>query len=455
MMKKGFRMAVALTITAALGIGMAGCSVNTSTSGDAKDETKTEVTGEEKTEKEETSSTGDEKVITMWHIQTQEVVSKTIEDSMKRFEEDNPGYKVDVVAMANDAYKTKLVTAMAAGELPDVFIHWTGGPMTSYVDSDMLYDLTDLMNENNYKDQFLDASIKQATYKDKIWAVPVENVSPALLYYNKDMFAEFGLSEPKTLDEFEQVCDALLEKGVIPIALANKTKWTGSIIYGYILDRIAGPTAFEDAYSGKRSFTEDDYVKAAQKFQEWAEKGYFGDDFNALDYDSGQDRNLLYNDDAGMYIMGGWFLFTAQAEQPDFVKKIGILQFPANSDSKGSAGDYIGTIGDNFYSVAKSSKEPEMAFKAITYLLDDTAVKERIDEGKIPPLKDVDLTDDLSIAISDAAQSAEYMQLWLDQYLPNEQAEVHKDALQQLLDGSITPEEYGKMMDDTIADLNK
>lgn len=455
MMKKAFRIATALTLTAALGIGMAGCSVNTETAKDSGKETKTEDTGGEEEKKEETASTGDEKVITMWHIQTQDVVAKTIEDSMRRFEADNPGYKVDVVAMANDAYKTKLVTAMAAGELPDVFIHWTGGPMTSYVDSDMLYDLTDFMNENNYKDEFLEASIKQATYEDKIWAVPVENVSPALLYYNKEMFEEYGLNAPSTLDEFEQVCDALLEKGVVPIALANKTKWTGSIIYGYILDRIAGATAFEDAYSGKRSFTEEDYLKAAEKFQDWAEKGYFGDDYNALDYDSGQDRNMLYNGDAGMYIMGGWFLFTAQAEQPEYVEKIGILQFPANSDSKGSAADYIGTIGDNFYSVAKTSENPEMAFKAITYLLDDTAVQERIDEGKIPPLKDVELTDDLSIAISDAAASAENMQLWLDQYLPNEQAEVHKDGIQQLLDGSITPEQYGEMMDETVAALNK
>ena len=91
MMKKAFRIAVALTVSAALGIGMAGCSVNTSTSGKSEDETKTEGTGEAKTDKEETASTGDEKVITMWHIQTQEVVTKTIEDSMKRFEQDNPG----------------------------------------------------------------------------------------------------------------------------------------------------------------------------------------------------------------------------------------------------------------------------------------------------------------------------------------------------------------------------
>lgn len=442
MKRKVFKMATVFATIAALGVGMAGCSVNTKTSGGSDDSA------------EDNASTGDEKVITMWHIQTQDTVAKTIEDSMKRFEEDNPGYKVDIVAMANDAYKTKLVTAMAAGELPDIFIHWTGGPMTSYVDADTLYDLTDLMNEDNYKDQFLDASIAQATYQDKIWAVPVENVSPALLYYNKDMFKEYSLTPPTTLDEFEQVCDKLLEKDVVPIALANKTKWTGSIIYGYILDRIAGAQAFEDAYNGERSFTEDDYIKAAGKIQEWAQKGYFGDDFNALDYDSGQDRNLLYNDEAGMYIMGGWFLFTAQGESPDYIEKIGILQFPADNNGKGSAADYIGTIGDNFYSVAKSSQNPEMAFKAITYLLDDTAVEERIAEGKIPPLKDVELTDDLSIAISDAAQSAEHMQLWLDQYLPNEQAEVHKDALQQLLDGSVTPEEYGKMMDDTIADLN-
>ncbi|MCI9620547.1 MAG: extracellular solute-binding protein [Dorea sp.] len=441
MMRKVSKMATVFAMIAALGVGMAGCSVNTKTSGSSDDSA------------QDNTSTGDEKVITMWHIQTQDTVAKTIEDSMKRFEEANPGYKVDIVAMANDAYKTKLVTAMAAGELPDIFIHWTGGPMTSYVDADALYDLTDLMNADNYKDQFLDASIAQATYQDKIWAVPVENVSPALLYYNKEMFKEYDLNPPTTLDEFEQVCDTLLEKDVIPIALANKTKWTGSIIYGYILDRIAGAQAFEDGYNGEKSFTEDDYIKAAQKFQEWAEKGYFGDDFNALDYDSGQDRNLLYNDEAGMYIMGGWFLFTAQGEAPDYIDKIGIIQFPADTNGKGSAADYIGTIGDNFYSVAKSSKEPEMAFEAIKYLLDDTAVEERIAEGKIPPLKDIELTDDLSIAISDAAQSAEHMQLWLDQYLPNEQAEVHKDALQQLLDGSITPEEYGKMMDDTIADL--
>lgn len=395
----------------------------------------------------------EDQTITMWHIQTTETVATTIEESMRRFEEANPGYKVEVVPMANDAYKTKLVTAMAAGELPDIFIHWTGGPMTSYVDAGMLYDLTDLMNADGYKDKFLDAAITQATYKDSIWAVPVENVSPALMFYNKEMFADKGIEIPKTLEELEQVCDTLLENGIIPFALANKTKWTGCVTYAYMLDRIAGADAFEKAYLGEASFMDEDYVAAAQKIQEWAEKGYFGDDFNALDYDSGQDRNLLYNDDAAMYIMGGWFLFTTTAENPDYVDKIGIMQFPAAENGKGSAADYIGTIGDNFYSVASSCECPEKAFEAITYLLDDQAVAERIEEGKIPPIKDVKLTDDLSNAISDAASSAEHMQLWLDQYLPNEQAEILKDSLQELLDGSIDAEEFGETMDEAMASM--
>lgn len=385
--------------------------------------------------------------MTMWHIQTQENVTKIIDDSMARFAADNPGFEMEAIPYQNDPYKTKLITAMSANEMPDVFIHWTGGPMVSYIESGVIYDITEFMNKDNYKDKFLDAAIKQATYKDSIWAVPVENVSPALLFYNKVLFEENGVKVPTTLDEFEQVCDAFIGKNIIPIALANKTKWPGSIVYGYLLDRMAGPNAFADAYNGVTGFDTPDFNATAEKIQGWAKKGYFGNDFNGLDYDSGQDRQLFYNDEAAMYIMGGWFLFTALGENPDFANnKVGVMQFPANPDSKGKASEYIGTVGDNFYSVSKSSKNPEMAFKAITYLLDDQAVPERIAAGKIPPLKGLELTDEISRIISDSASSATYMQLWLDQYLAPEDAELHKDELQKLFGGSITPEQYNASM---------
>jgi raffinose/stachyose/melibiose transport system substrate-binding protein len=313
-----------------------------------------------------------------------------------------------------------------------------------------VYDITEFMEKDNYKDQFLDAAIKQAAYDGSIWAVPVENVTPAFFFYNKRVFEENSLEVPSTLEEFEAVSDKLLEKGIIPVALANRTKWTGSIFYAYVLNRIAGANAFADAYDGKRSFTDDDFLKAAQKIQEWSEKGYFGNDFNALDYDAGQDRQLLYNDKAAMYVMGSWFIFTAMGENPDFVDHIGIAEFPVAEDGKGRATDYIGTVGDNFYSVSANSKNPEMAFEAITYLLDDIAVEERIASGKIPPLKGVTLTDDINKLIADRVASATHMQLWLDQYLAPQQAELHKDELQKLYSGANSPAEYNEAMQEGI-----
>ncbi len=407
-------------------------------------------TSSDTAQKSEAPKAGETTKLTMWHIQTQENVTEIINASMDRFAKDNPGFEMEAIPMQNDPYKTKLITAMSANQLPDAFIHWTGGPMISYIESDAVYDITDYMNKDNYKDKFLDAAIKQATYKDKIWAVPVENVSPALMFYNKKLFADNGIEVPKTLDEFEKVSDTFVQKGIIPVALANKTKWPGSIVYGYVLDRIAGPTAFADANNGVTSFDSPDFLAAAQKISDWSKKGYFGKDYNGIDYDAGQDRQLFYNGKAAMYIMGGWFLFTAKGENPDFVKDVGVMQFPANPDSKGKATEYIGTMGDNFYSVSKNSKNPEMAFKAITYLLDDQAVKERIPAGKIPPLKNITLTDDISKVISDSASSATSMQLWLDQYLAPNDAELHKDQLQKLLAGTISPEQYNKSMADGV-----
>ncbi|ACL75387.1 extracellular solute-binding protein [Ruminiclostridium cellulolyticum] len=440
---KMHKILVSTILSVAMLLSITACGSNDAGSGDKAQSTGTTSADTNKENKGTTK-------LTMWHIQTQENVADIIDASMDRFAKDNPGFEMEAVPMQNDPYKTKLITAMSANELPDVFIHWTGGPMISYIDSGAVYDITEYMNKDNYKDKFLDASIQQATYKDSIWAVPVENVSPALMFYNKKLFADNGIEVPKTLDEFEKVSDTFVQKGIIPVSLANKTKWPGSIVYGYVLDRIAGPNAFADANNGVTQFDTPDFLAAATKIQTWAKKGYFGKDFNGMDYDAGQDRQLFYNGKAAMYIMGGWFLFTAKGENPEFVENVGVMQFPANPDSKGKASEYIGTMGDNFYSVSKNSKNPEMAFKAITYMLDDQAVKERIESGKIPPLKGITLTDEISKIVSDSASSATSMQLWLDQYLAPNDAELHKDQLQKLLAGSITPEQYNKSMTDGV-----
>lgn len=381
--------------------------------------------------------------LTLWHIQTS-TAADVIKGSAKRFMEANPEYDVEVVDMTNDSYKQKLAMAMSSNQTPDIFIQWGGSGLIDYVNSGKIADLTEFMNKDNYKDKFIDAGINQCSYNGKIYAVPVENVSVAGFFYNKDVFDKYGLEEPKTIADLETICAKLKENGVAPFALANATKWTGSMYYMYLATRYGGLEPFANAAAGNGSFENEAFEYAGNKIQDWVNKGYFNEGFNGMDDDSGQSRQLLYKGDAAMDLMGSWFTGTVLGENPDFIDKLGFFPFPALESSKADQTLCAGTIGDNLYSISEQCKDKEGAFKLIQSLLDDQALTERKDLGKIIPLKDFKPDDTLTQEILDTVNKASGVQLWYDQYLPAEVAEVHKSTSQEIFGLTKTPEDADK-----------
>lgn len=402
----------------------------------------------------EDSASGEKVELSLWHIQTTDPMPGIIQDSIDRFMEDNPEYNVTIDVIANDAYKQKITVAMSSDSTPDIYPHWSGGPMIEYIKSGHCADITEYMNKENFKDKFLDAAIAQATYDEKIYAVPVENVAVAGIFYNKDIFDEYGLSEPKTVTDLEEIANTLKSNGIIPFSLANKTQWTGSMYYMYFATRAGGIEPFNEAVSGKGSFESDNFIYAGNKIQKWVDAGYFNEGFNGLDEDSGQSRELLYSGQAAMTIMGSWFASTVKGENPEFYEKIGFFPFPAIEGSSADPNIVVGTVGDNFYSVSGSCEDTEGAFKAITYMLDDKAVEERKAAGKIVPLNDFTSDDPILQSILDTVKEAPAVQLWYDQYLPPEVAEVHKSTSQEIFGKTMTPEEANAKMQEAIEEYN-
>ena len=45
------------------------------------------------------------------------------------------------------------------------------------------------------------------------------------MYYRTDFFEQCNLEVPTTFEEFEQVCDTLVENGITPIATAGLNGW--------------------------------------------------------------------------------------------------------------------------------------------------------------------------------------------------------------------------------------
>jgi raffinose/stachyose/melibiose transport system substrate-binding protein len=387
----------------------------------------------------------------IWSIQTTGNGPGIFQRAVDRFKADNPDINVNLTMIANDAFKQKLAVALASGQAPDTFLSWSGGPMYEYAKNGQIVDLTPYMNANNYKDKFLDAAIAQVTWQDKIWGIPMQNVSVCTVFYNKNIFAKYSLEVPATIRELEAVCDTLKKNGITPFSLANKTQWTGSMYFMFLATRRGGTQPFIKAVDGSGSFLDPAFIHAGEKIQEWVNKGYFNTGFNGLDEDSGQARQILYRGEAAMHIMGSWFNSSALVESPEFHAGMGIFKFPRDEQGVGDPNTVIGTVGDNFYHVSASSKNPAKAFELATHLIDDAAIQDALNDGRIPPVKNVTLQDPILAELFAQVQSAPDMQLWYDQSLAPEVADVHKVTSQEIFGGTLSPREAAQQLQDAQA----
>ena len=386
--------------------------------------------------------------LTLWHHQTAGEGPGLIQQAVDRFEADHPNVSVEVVPINNDAYKTKIKVAIGAGNAPCVFPSWGGGTLREYVKARQVADLTPYMLRDNYRDRFMDASFSQITFDGKVYGVPVENTALAVIFYNKAIFRKYSLAIPETYDDLLGTIRALKQNGVAPFALANKPKWPGSMFFMYLVDRLAGPETFAKAAARDGATFEDPvFVEAGRRVQALVKAGAFQEGFNGLDYDPGGTRALLYSGKAAMELMGTWELGAIHGENLDFYNNnLGFFPFPALKDGKGDPKDIVGTVGDNFYSVAASCSHPDDAFALIQYLIDDTSVAARAKAGRVPPVKNFTTEDPVLQKILTLVEQAPNVQLWYDQYLAPSVSEVHKDTSQGLFALSMTPEEAARQL---------
>ena len=139
-----------------------------------------------------------------------------------------------------------------------------------------MLDLTDYMKKDDYVSRFVPAALTNTSFDGKIYGVPVENTSVAVIWYNKAIFTELGLTPPATYDELLSVIGTLKENGIAPFALANKTKWTSSMYYMYLVDRLGGPETFANAANRTGgSFTDEPFVRAGEIVQQLVKDGAF------------------------------------------------------------------------------------------------------------------------------------------------------------------------------------
>ncbi len=410
----------------------------------------------------ETSSDGTEAggTVVYWNKETSSPTKDVVESAIRQYNEAPVnGYKIENVATVSNKYKEKLVIAMSSGQAPDVYSNWSGGPLFEYVDSGFAQPLDDLFANSPISEIVAPAGIAQATYNDHIYAIPYNNLSIAGIFYNKDIFAKYGLEEPKTLTDLENICDTLKANGIIPFALGNREKWPGLMHYICLAIRFGGVEPFTNAVNGTGSFEDESFIKAGEIIQDWIRKGYFPEGVNSLSEDNGQAKQLIYQEAAGMLLGGSWYAGTFKADSEEFYEsKIGWFPFPEIEGTGIDPKIQAGTVGDQFLTINASVTGDKL--EAAWALVEAHLSQETIDLGlslsRIPPIKDVDkmLTDPLLQKIARVTLDAPVIQLWYDQYLPPAVAQVFLDVNQEVFGLTKTPQEAQAEIQAAMAEYN-
>jgi raffinose/stachyose/melibiose transport system substrate-binding protein len=376
----------------------------------------------------------------------------TFELSQKNWNKANAKGQVSFQFYSNDAYKQKIRVAIGANDAPVIFENWGGGALKDYADAGKLEDLTASLG-SAVSARYFKSVLDVARFDGKLYGVPVNGTQPVVLYYNKDLFAKVGAQPPKTWDDLLALVAKFKKAGIAPLSLAGGSKWPDLMYMEYLVDRIGGPTVFQDIVAGKPGAWQNPAViKAGQMIQQLVDAGAFANGYQSITYDAGQSSALLYTGRAAMQLMGSWDYAVIQGANAGFIKsgKLGWTNFPSVSGGQGDPSDIVGNPA-NFFSVTKSSSAAEKS-AAAKYLKDgvmDTAyVDDLLKNGNVPPV--LGLESKLAAEPNsqwlqyqyDLVKNAPSYQLSWDQALPSAYGDVLLTNLDQLFLKKITPQQF-------------
>lgn len=383
-------------------------------------------------------------------------------NSVDAFAKANPGNDIKVTFFQNDAYKTKIKTAIGAGQAPTIIYGWGGGTLKSYADASQVEDLTSWFAENPaVKDKLFPSSFGAATINGKIYAMPATTVQPIIFYYNKEVFAKAGVQPPKTWDDLMSLVKTFNGLGIAPLSLGGQSRWTSMMWLEYMFDRVGGPAVFNDIYAGKaNAWSNPSAIEALTKIQELVAADGFIKGFSSITADSNADQALLFTGKAAMMLHGGWTFGSMKKDGAGFVQagKLGWVDFPTVAGGKGDPKNTVGNPS-NYLSISAKATDAEKSIAKNFFkngLLSKDEVAAYIKNGSVPIVNGIEdqlaATEDkefLTYVYNLAKNAPNFQQSW-DQALTPTAAEALLSNIDQLFVKSVTPAQFAANMNATI-----
>ncbi|MGW4753041.1 ABC transporter substrate-binding protein [Streptomyces chartreusis] len=229
---------------------------------------------------------------------------------------------VSLNTVAAETFRTQLPTYLTSANPPDVYTWYPGSVADAYAKKDLLLGLDDLWGSSELKRYSKALNSLCTSSSGKKVFVPATYYWWGM-FYRKSNFAKWGVSEPKSWDDFLDLCDKLKSKGVAPIGLGagGNTAWVASAWFDYLDIRINGAQYHRELLAGKHRFDDPEVRKVFDRWQEVLP--YFDPNGTAGAFQDA--TTALLNGRSGMMLIGTFF---ADAAPKDALDDIDFFRFP-------------------------------------------------------------------------------------------------------------------------------
>ena len=356
----------------------------------------------------------------MWCIATESDSNrKSYENAIKDMAAKYPDITLEWDAIENEAYKTKIKTAVSGDNMPDIFFTWSCAFLGDFVSAGKVYCLDEAYKD--FASKLPEKMCKNTTYDGKKYGVPL-TMNIVGLFANMELLKKAGYDEiPGTYEEFIKCCDALKAQGIIPFGCAGKETWCVTEYLESVIEKSCGAQVLDDIFMGRAYWDNADVAKAVDTFQSMVTKGYFDPDGAALKNDV-----VKTNFMAGKYAfyMNGTWNCADFSNDANFKDKVKVAEFPVINGDKANLGQLIGGPSDTL-AVAKSSKNAATAAK-YTFELGQLICKYGYLDGCGLPAWTVDYdasaVNPLTQSVAEIVAKSDYMVLFGDTAMTSEDA---------------------------------
>ena len=256
--------------------------------------------------------------------------------------------------------------AISSSPAPDLVTSGAYSFLRTAAQSGGLIDLSELWAETGLTDAFPAGFQALSATEGKQYYLPVA-FGWTGIYYNRQIFDQYGLVPPTTWDEFIQICETLRANGETPLSLSGQDAWMTMLWFDYLNLRLNGADVHRALVQGQLPYNDARLQDVVETWRMLFANGYFVEHpelIGTLDAVNGLvrgDKGMLGREKAVMILTGPFWLTNLPAV---FMDELDFFPFPTMNANVAPA-EVVTTLG---YMAPKAGANPAATLAFLRYI---------------------------------------------------------------------------------------